>query len=189
MCTFEVDVIGVDGQAVDRMGREKSDGKGSREGKGPEKEPGVGQGAFTYWYGKVINRNKCIVVELIRLMLTGEQCDSLRTGESNCSGKKGILGRDWEDRAGALGASVLKEEECSSSQPLCRVPPGVQSEAGRAVQSSAMVWVVWGEESCLSALLFQALSNPREANVSSLSCFQFSSLCSVLISFHIGKNV
>lgn len=34
MCTFEVDVIGVDGQAVDRMGREKSDGKGSREGKG-----------------------------------------------------------------------------------------------------------------------------------------------------------
>lgn len=41
MCTFEVDVIGVDGQAVDRMGREKSDGKGSREGKGPEKEPGV----------------------------------------------------------------------------------------------------------------------------------------------------
>lgn len=106
-------------------------GKAAGREKDTEKEPGVGQGAFTYWYGKVINRNKCIVVELIRLMLTGEQCDSLRTGESNCSGKKEILGRDWEDRAGALGASVLKEEKCSSSQPLCWEHSPRSAEWGR----------------------------------------------------------
>lgn len=32
--TLKVDVIGVDEQTVDKMGRERSDGKGSREGKG-----------------------------------------------------------------------------------------------------------------------------------------------------------
>lgn len=158
--------------SLDEPGRE---GRGGKEAagmeKGTEKKCSVGECAFKYWYGKGINRNKHMLVELIKGLLTSEQ-RFIKNRSKHLLWKEGKhlmkAQRGWRKGFEAKCAQERERFSTSHRSPsafVCKVPVHGQGFIGEhsAGQSSGAGTGSSGTETLLLTTLFQG-ANPSKEN-------------------------